>query len=297
MKGLVMEREKIVFKFDGEFEEISVETFAKSVLGYARLVQATAEAIDAGTDIEVNIRDIRPGCVEAVLSAVASDLPGILASITQAGSGLATALSVTKEYLELRKFLGKNGAPREVRREGDQSVIVAENAKTINVTNLTVKVGASAAATKAATDMFKSLADNGNLTGVTIAAGEDADALEVPEEDFEDIVDAPACETADLKCELLEDQMLAVSRPVLEAQSGRMWRFFWRGAQISSTVADKEFFGKLERHEWSFGIGDWIKADLEVYRRLNSIGVWQIERYRVVKVHGVVSAPSEQRLF
>ena len=39
MRGITMERKGIVFKFEGEVEEISVETFTQAVLGYSRLVQ------------------------------------------------------------------------------------------------------------------------------------------------------------------------------------------------------------------------------------------------------------------
>lgn len=39
MKGIVMERKSVVFKFEGDVEEISVETFTQAVMGYSHLVQ------------------------------------------------------------------------------------------------------------------------------------------------------------------------------------------------------------------------------------------------------------------
>ena len=48
-----MEKRGVVFKFEGEVEEISVETFTQAVLGYAQLVQATAQEVDPNMRVDV----------------------------------------------------------------------------------------------------------------------------------------------------------------------------------------------------------------------------------------------------
>lgn len=111
MRGITMERKGIIFKFEGEVEEISVETFTQAVLGYSRLVQESARQIDDGLVVNVNISATRPGCIEAVLSAVVSDLPGVLASLAQVTGQLGDVIGATTAYLKLRKFLGEHGAP------------------------------------------------------------------------------------------------------------------------------------------------------------------------------------------
>ena len=90
---------------------------------------------------------------------------------------------------------------------------------------------------------------------------------------------------------------LAVSKAALEPSSSRKWEFYYRGNKISAPVIDTDFYEKLLSHSWTFGIGDYIDADLEVTQRLNPIGIWENSRYRVVKVHDVLTSPADQELF
>ena len=300
MRGITMERKGIVFKFEGEVEEISVETFTQAVLGYSRLVQESARQIDDGLVVNVNISATRPGCIEAVLSAVVSDLPGVLASLAQVTGQLGNVIGATTAYLKLRKFLGEHGAPERIERQGEQSIVFTQNGGRMTVNNVVLKIDSSEEAVKAATSVFATLQGNEAVEGLSVAAlepGDDLETFEASRDEFETIADAPRCVVDGDRVETEEHQILAVSRPVLEAADKRKWQFFWNGIKISGTVVDKDLFEKLASHEWTFGIGDSLDCDLEVTKRLNTIGTWENVRYRVVKVHDVISGPRETRLF
>lgn len=301
MRGITMERRGIVFKFEGEVEEISVETFTQAVLGYSKLIQESARQTDDGLIVDVNISATRPGCIEAILSAVVSDLPGVLASLSQVSGQLADIVNATNAYLKLRKFLGEHGSPSKIERQGEQSVVITQSGGTMTVNNVVLKIDSSEDAVKAATAVFASLQDNESVRGLSIAALDPADVdvetFEASRDEFETIASAPRCVVDGDRVETEEHQILAVSRPVLEAEDRRKWQFFWNGIKISGTVVDKGMFEKLASHEWTFGIGDSLDCDLEITKRLNTIGAWENVRYRVVKVHNVISGPRESHLF
>ncbi len=300
MRGITMERKGIVFKFEGEVEEISVETFTQAVLGYSRLVQESARQLDDGLVVDVNIRATRPGCIEAILSAVVSDLPGVLSSLSQVSGQLGEVIDATTAYLKLRKLLGEHGAPERIERQGEQSVIITQNGGTMTVNNVVLKIDSSEEAVKAATSVFATLQANEAVEGLSVAALEPDNHLETFEasrDEFEAIASAPRCVIDGDRVETEEHQILAVSRPVLEAADKRKWQFIWNGIKISGTVIDKGLFERLASHEWTFGIGDSLDCDLEITKRLNTIGAWENVRYRVVKVHDVISGPREPRMF
>ena len=92
MRGIVMDRRSVVFKFEGDVEEISVETFTQAVMGYSHLVQIAAKELDPNMRVDVNISAIRPGCLEAVMSAIANGLPGLLAGVAGVAGDLAPIL-------------------------------------------------------------------------------------------------------------------------------------------------------------------------------------------------------------
>lgn len=91
--------------------------------------------------------------------------------------------------------------------------------------------------------------------------------------------------------EVLGRQKLAVVGPVLRPTDKEEWELIWNGERIPALIRDFDFLEKLASHEWTFGIGDFIEADLGITKRLNNLGPWENSRYQVLKVHGVVSEP------
>ncbi len=299
MRGIVMEKRGVVFKFEGEVEEISVETFTQAVLGYAQLVQATAQEVDPNMRVDVRISAIRPGCIEAVMSAIATDLPGLLAGAVGVAGSLGTVFATVKGYLELRKFLGKNGAPTEIKKaDGGENLVMTQNGGSMTVNNYVLNVDGSEAAAKAAASLFTTLVRNDDVEGVSIIDEERPTAkhFAATRDEFDPIIDAPKCAVDSTRVSVREHQALAVSKAVLEAQRTRKWEFFWNGVKISGSIIDEEFFDRLTAHVWTFGIGDCIDADLEVTQKLNALGIWENSRYRVVKVHDVFRTPQNERL-
>ncbi len=293
MRGIVVERESVCFKFEGELEEVSVETFTQAVMGYASMLQIAASEVSPETRVDVVISGTRSGCFEAQLAAVAADVKGLIAAAVSSGV-LKASMDTVRSYLELRRFLSKSGAPTAIRREGDQSQVITNNG-TMTVNNIVLKVESRDDMNKAARGLFSTLASNEAVSGVTITDG--GGGFNAPEDELSRLEDAPRCAVDCERVEVEERQMLAVVAPVLIRDSGRKWQLNWQGFKISAVVADGGIYERLESHEWSFGIGDYVEADLEVTQRRTDQGVWENKSFRILKVYDVKTAPRDQTLF
>lgn len=290
-----MERKTITFKFEGDLEGVSVGTFTAALLGYSRAVQASARELDSNAVIDVEITATRPGCLEAILQAVVKDLPGILGTLSQTSDQLEPVLSAFKGYLELRRFLGKNGAPKSVERVGDGISVTAGNNSVINITQNVYKVSGSNEVDSAVSSMFGALADNEKIGGLSIS-GDGVDGFESSRDDFEDIRTAPKCETEQERDVIMKGQHLNVAKPVLEYSDKRKWELYWNGQKLSANMGDFDFLGQLARRERTFGIGDDMIADLLLRQRRNEIGAWENKSVRITKVHDLRPAPEDQKL-
>lgn len=286
--GKVMERKSVTVKFDGDLEEVAVEDFVSVVLGYSRVLQEAAREVSPDIRLDVTITSTRTGCLEAILSAIAKDGPGLLAAIAQTSDQLGNVIGTANGYLELRKALGRGGAPKEIERTSDGVVITAGDNSVINVTNNVYKLAASPAASDAASHMFSIDEENENIRSIAISS-EDIPRFAASKEEFAQIKSAPSCEVGSQRVEVDERTPLSVTKPVLEANQRRKWELYWRGVRVSANVTDSELFEKLARHEWTFGIGDTMVADLRITQRLNSVGVWENKGYEVVKVYDLLS--------
>lgn len=153
MKGIVMERKSVVFKFEGELEEVSVETFTQAIMGYSSLLQVTAAKVNPSTKLDVVISGTRRGCFEAQLAAVTTDLQGLVTSAIAATGGLSRVIDMVHSLLELRRFLAEGGAPSKIERGPEQSVVI-NNKGRMTVNNIVLNVESSDEAARAAKGAF-----------------------------------------------------------------------------------------------------------------------------------------------
>lgn len=291
----LMERKSVTVKFDGDLEEVAVEDFVSVVLGYSHLLQESAREVSPDIRLDVKVSSTRPGCLEAVLSAIAKDGPGLLAAIAQTSDQLGNVIGTANSYLELRKFLGDKGAPKEVDK-GDNGVrIVAGDGSTINVTNNVYNLSESQTASSAAARMFSIDEEDESIQKIVIAS-EDGKVFSANREEFPRIKTAPSCSIGSERHAVEERAYLSVTRPVLEKTGARKWEFYYKGFRFSAKVVDKDFFERFGRHEFVFGIGDALIADLDMRQTLNNAGVWENKEYRVLKVYEVVNQSSTDQL-
>ena len=290
-----MQTKSVTVKFGGELEGVSIDTFTQVVLNYAKVLQFSAAVTDPSVKLDIRITATRPGCLEAILQAVADDLPGILAAISQVSDQLTPIIDNVNGYLKLRQFLGKKGSPKNVESTGEGVVIVAGDNSTITVTNNVYKLGTSDPVDAAASSMFGALEGDESIRSISISS-EDSSSFDAPSDDFSPMKTAPQCVIGDERVITEERVYLSVTKPMLEVSDKRKWEFYWNGQRMTGYVSDFDFLNKLVSHEYTFGIGDDILADLELTQKRNSMNVWENRVVRVVKVYDVVAQPKDQKL-
>lgn len=291
-----METKTVTVKFGGNIDGVSVDTFTQVVLGYARMLQDAAAETDPNIKLDVRITATRPGCLEAILQTAVEQLPGILASISQTSGQILPIIESVNEYLSLRKFLAKNGAPKDISNRGDGVYIVAGNNANITVTHNTYKIGNSFKVDSSAESMFSSLESDGSIESISLIT-DGVEGFSAPADDFPDMRSAPMCAIGDERVMVEKHVRLSVTKPMLEVSDKRKWEFFWNGSKITGYMADMDFLGKLVSHEYTFGIGDDIIADLELTQKRNSMNVWVNKRVRVTHVYSVEPQAVNQHLF
>lgn len=295
MKGIVMERKSVCFKFEGDLEEVSVETFTQAIMGYSSLLQVTAANVNPSARLDVVISGTRRGCFEAQLAAVATDLQELVTSAMAATGGVSQVIDMVHSLLELRRFLAEGGAPSKIERGPEQSVVI-NNKGSMTVNNVVLKVESSDEAARAAKGLFSTLSSNENVEGFSVTDG-DGHGFAAGRDELSGLEGAPRCEVDSERVMMLPRESLCVLVPVLMSDSGRKWQLLWNGNRIAATVDDAELYDRLARREWTFGIGDYIVADLEVTQRQAARDVWENHSYRVTAVHDVIASPTAQRLF
>lgn len=77
--------------------------------------------------LEVKVASTRAGCLEAILTAAIENAPGLLTSLSQISGQLSTVIECGHKYLELRKFLGANGAPKQIEQKAGNVYITAND--------------------------------------------------------------------------------------------------------------------------------------------------------------------------
>ena len=107
---------------------------------------------------------------------------------------------------------------------------------------------------------------------------------------------APQRVIGDERVKVEEKVYLSVTKPMLEVSDKRKWEFFWNGQKTTGYVSDFDFLNKLVSHEYTFGIGDDILADLELTQRRNAMNVWENKKIRVIKVYDVIPQPRDQKI-
>lgn len=296
MRGIRLEKKAVTVKFGGEFDGVSVETFTQVVVNYARTLQAAAAETHPEIQLDVMITATRPGCLEAILQACSSSLPGILATLTQSVGPISDVIDLVNGYLELRRFLGENGAPSSIQESGGNITVIAGKGSSITVNKNVYKISTAGPVASAAESMFSALESDSEISSISLSA-EDSKPFTTLSDTFQAIRNAPPCKVSAERIKNKPNEILAVSKPVLEVSDKHKWGFIWNGEKLSGYLADFDFLEKLRAHDCTFGIGDSIVADLELTQRQNAMQIWENWKVRVVKVHRVIPHPVDQTLF
>ncbi len=299
MWRLKMDETNVIVKFGGNIDSVDINTFTRTVLGYASAMQAACGDIDASQALDIRIGETRPGCLEVDLKLVTDSIKGMIDFASAAAPILPQVVATATELYKLLSFLGKNGKEETATIESGKNrvTVVASNAEkmTVNQNTYNIYTG-NPDATKSIVNSFKELESRPEIESLEIIDPKPEGAhFKADRDDFQYMAAAPLYEGADTKTVISTEQPLSLLKVVLRKSTKSMWRFGWNGVPISANISDNDFFDHFS--DYSFGIGDVLIADMKITKRYNrDLNTYMNERYEIVKVHDKKTAPKNQPL-
>lgn len=274
-----MEQHTLTLRFDGQEHQVDVQTFAYSVLNFATVVKETNRKLD-GSILDINIRAPEKGSLIVNLITTASTTTQTLLD-GHAMAYAADLVTTVGGLYGLHKFINGRKGPNVTRV--DQSVkIQLEDGATMtvaeNVYNIYVQ---TPAIPTAISQNFSALCEDPAVASFQVSeAGKEI--ISVDKSDFDRLAIKEQMEMDNTR-KIIEAADLHIYKVVFE-KTDRKWEFYYRGNKISASIADEDFYKKIDAGE-AFSKGDQLKVELQVTQILDeSIGTFVNHSYRVMKV-------------
>lgn len=295
-EGEPMRETRVTVKFDGQAHQVDIDTFVKVMLGYSRVLRASAEELGESDGLSINITATEVGSLDAVLSIFSSGLGGLFSALADNRDGLESVVILAGAVLGLRKKLGgKKNATSEEDEDGRVSINV--DGSSFKVERNVYNVYTNPRAESAMDSMFETLDDNPEISGLGISMDGEQN-FSASREEFTELSTAPELVFEDTKNVVDKNVKLVVVRPVLAASEkrSRKWEFVYQGYNITAPITDEKFLSEL--YKYSFTVGTVMTADVERTMRYESdYRTYVNKSYRVMHVLDVENPPEETPLF
>ena len=99
-----MEGEAISFKFEGQVEEVDINTFTHVMMNYAKVVEAAAKEVDENSPMRINVRAVKPGCLDVVLGIAQNYLGGLFKDPATTLNTVAQVVTIAGVFMGLRNI-------------------------------------------------------------------------------------------------------------------------------------------------------------------------------------------------
>lgn len=282
---------EFVFHFGGRPNEVDAFTFANSILAFSEALREISRQINPEARVEIAIDAVGTGSFRARMKTATS----MIGLFKKPASELAIAI--------LAIFIYEKAHPQPpiqiiveddsyVVQHGEDRIILPKFAG-----DLKKKLPHPEEVDTYVSRAFSVLEEDPSVTelGITPNIGDKFPLAIIPRDDFGRLSVPGLPGRPDPKKRATpEPAELVVVRAVLE-RSDRKWQFIWRGLRISAPIKDPTFFDRLAAHEFQFGQGDVLVAELTIHQSLDDItGAWVNDFYEVTRVISK-KPPAEQK--
>lgn len=284
---LRLEDDALVLHLHKEQRGLNAYTLASALVSLADAAKEANHLVNPGFEIQVVVEALRDGSFKVRIRAVYSTLKNLFSK----ENVKPVILALIAAFIYEHTFSSRQAqdavsiqvtSDEVVVQQGDQRVVVPrvvyEEMKRVEVSSpFREKIG----------EAFESIRKDDDVVGVSVepCTEQEEEPVLLERIDFEQLA-APPQDPRDHRF-IEEVADLGIVRAILEP-SRRLWEFSWRGFRISAPVIDKEFFEKFRAHRFTIAPGDFLRAKLRVYQRLNPVaGVYMNESYAVVEVLSV----------
>lgn len=295
-----MEGEAISFKFEGQVEEVDINTFTHVMMNYAKVVEAAAKEVDENSPMRINVRAVKPGCLNVVLGIAQNYIGGLFTDPVTTLNTVAQVVTIAGGLYELKKHLGKNGkiAKTEPTNNAQQIEITTDNGSTTIIDNHVYNIYINnPEVDKAINASFDTLENDERIESLSMSKVSSGEKLFTANRDeFAEIANSPSFEGSNIR-HVISNERLIVIKPVLEKTSRKKWEFLWNNISIKAAILDSSFIDNTLANQ-AFGIGTVMDVELDITQEFSEdLQAFTNKKYEIEEVIDVTKKPENQRLF
>lgn len=295
-----MEGEAISFKFEGQVEEVDINTFTHVIMNYAKVVEAAAKEVDENSPMRIKVRAVKPGCLNVVLGIVQNSLGGLFADPVTTRDTVVAVITIAGALYGLKKHLGKNGKITKVEptNNAQQIEITTDNGSTTIIDNHVYNIYINnPEVDKAINASFDTLENDERIESLSMSKVSSGEKLFTANRDeFAEIANSPSFEGSNIR-HAISNERLIVIRPVLEKTSRKKWEFLWNNISIKAAILDSSFIDNTLANQ-AFGIGTVMDVELDITQEFSEdLQAFTNKKYEIKEVIDVTKKPENQRLF
>ena len=296
----IMEGEAISFKFEGQVEEVDINTFTHVMMNYAKVVEAAAKEIDENSPMRINVRAVKPGCLDVVLGVVQNSFGGLFADPVTSLNTVAAVITIAGGLYGFKKYLSKNGkiAKVEPTNNAQQLEITTDNGSTTIIDNHVYNIYINnPEVDKAINASFDTLENDERIESLSMSKVSSGEKLFTANRDeFAEIANSPSFEGSNIR-HAISNERLIVIRPVLEKTSRKKWEFLWNNISIKAAILDSSFIDNTLAKQ-AFGIGTVMDVELDITQEFSEdLQAFTNKKYEIKEVKNITNKPENQRLF
>jgi len=296
----IMEGEAISFKFEGQVEEVDINTFTHVMMNYAKVVEAAAKEVDENSPMRINVRAVKPGCLNVVLGIVQNYIGGLFTDPVTTRDTVVAVITIAGALYGLKKHLGKNGkiTKAEPTNNAQQIEITTDNGSTTIIDNHVYNIYINnPEVDKAINASFDTLENDERIESLSMLKVSSGEKLfTATRDEFAEIANSPSFEGSNIR-HAISNERLIVIRPVLEKTSRKKWEFLWNNISIKAAILDSSFIDNTLANQ-AFGIGTVMDVELDITQEFSEdLQAFTNKKYEIKEVIDVTKKPENQRLF
>lgn len=296
----IIEGEAISFKFEGQVEEVDINTFTHVMMNYAKVIEAAAKEVDENSPMRINVRAVKPGCLNVVLGIVQNSFGGLFADPVTTRDTVVAVITIAGALYGFKKHLGKNGkiAKAQPTNNAQQIEITTDNGSTTIIDNHVYNIYINnPEVDKAINSSFDTLENDERIESLSMSKVSSGEKLFTANRDeFAEIANSPSFEGSNIR-HVISNERLIVIKPVLEKTSRKKWEFLWNNISIKAAILDSSFINNTLAKQ-AFGIGTVMDVELDITQEFSEdLQAFTNKKYEIKEVIDVTKKPENQRLF
>lgn len=292
-KGLVylVEEKRIVFKYDLEDDrhDIDIRALTDGLGQYCALVQLISDEVRNDAILNIRVEAVKQGSFEVWLRLfeIGQVVIGTLIADNMLSS-INGILAMFREYIELKLLLGSDKADRVEAGEGGMAVVV-KGGINLSVHNLTLNLYTkSPDASGLLTAASQAILSDKHVRGVVMQDEGDgrSDLLRIDRHGLEKTAERNPYFVDETQTIRLNNVEMIVTG--VNFVFSRVWRFVYKGQNITAKIVDEDFVHRVKNSEIRFGHGDILTVDVNIIQeRRPDSPYWEDKSFVILKVKNV----------